>query len=103
MLRVRAPAVECGSVKLVALWIWASAVECKSAKPWVWWRYHPKAGKITLRHRRMLLAALKKETKAWVSPTHARPLHLHKIQFFFFFFLWVHCCGLENKKKKRRG
>ena len=83
MLRVGASTVKCGSVKLVALRIWASAVECGSAKPWVWCWYHPKAGKITLRRRRMLLAVLEKETKAWVSPTHARPLHLHHIQFFF--------------------
>jgi hypothetical protein len=95
--------VEYGLVKLVALRIWAPAVECRFVKPWVWWQYHPKAGKITLQGQRMLLATLEKETKAWVSPTHARPLHLHWIQFFVFVFLWVNCCGLENKKKKRRG
>jgi hypothetical protein len=93
--------VEYGLVKLVALRIWAPAVECRFVKPWVWWQYHPKAGKITLQGQRMLLATLEKETKAWVSPTHARPLHLHWIQFFVF--LWVNCCSLENKKKKRRG
>jgi hypothetical protein len=85
MLQVGAPTVECGSMKLVALRIWAPAMECGFAKPWVWWRNHPKAGKITLRRRKMLLAGLK-ETKAWVSPTHARPLHLHQILLFFFFF-----------------
>jgi hypothetical protein len=85
MLRVGAPAVECRSVKLVVLRIWAPAVEYGSAKPWVWWRYHPKAGKITLQCWRILLAVLEKETKAWVSPTHAKPLHLHQILFFFFF------------------
>jgi hypothetical protein len=85
MLWVGAPVVECRLVKMVALRIWAPAVKCRSAKPWVWWRYHPKAEKITLQRRRMLLAALEKETKAWVLPTHAKPLHLHQIQFFFFF------------------
>ena len=85
ILRVGAPTVECGSVRLVALGIWALAVEWGSAKLWVCWRYHPKVGKIILPHRRMLLLALEKETKAWVSPTHAKPFHLHQIQFFFFF------------------